>query len=266
MGTRVMPLTLHQPKGMIAIADKPMVHYVIDELIAAGIKEIILVVGPKQQSFKKYLNYLKQDKNWQSMKFRFIKQEKLLGNGAAVLLAKKFIKPAEMFLVAFCDELFVGAPPVLIQMLTLANQLNQTVVLTRKVPKQLVSRYGVLRFGRRRAGKFFSISGIVEKPEPDQAPSNFIIPGRYVLPFTLFDYLQKLYPPPSDQELYLTDALNLYLKDKHRMWGVNFTGLRFDCGSKQGLLAAQLFFTSHHPDIKSQSKRYSPLKNPKKLI
>src|SRR3989344_1283773 len=105
-GTRVMPLTLHQPKGMINIADRPMIHYVIDELITAGLKEIIIVLGEKQDVFKDYIKYLQADKAWQKIKFDFVKQSGPLGNGDAVYLAKRFIKKNEPFVVAFSDDIF----------------------------------------------------------------------------------------------------------------------------------------------------------------
>src|SRR3989344_6937967 len=111
-GTRVMPLTLHQPKGMIALADKPVVHYVIDELVLSGLTESAVVHGPGQEVFKQYINYLGKDHEWNSrVKFNFFCQKKPLGDGDAVLAAKKFVKKDEAFVVAFCDNVYVEKQP-----------------------------------------------------------------------------------------------------------------------------------------------------------
>lgn len=248
-GTRVMPLTLHQPKGMIALADKPMIHYIIDELISVGIKEIILVLGSEQEVFKNYLDYLKRDKIWDKIKFNFARQKYPYGNADAIYLAKKFIKPNENFVVAFCDDLFGGKSPIK-KMIKFFEKYKKPTLLLEKIPKMEINRYGVVKFGKEKKNKFYSIVDIVEKPKIFEAPSNLTVIGRYILPYKIFDYIKKLYPF-KEREIGISDALKLYINDHKNIWGMIFDGKRFDCGSKRGLIEAQLYFSLNHPEIKN---------------
>lgn len=253
-GTRVMPLTLHQPKGMIALADKPMIHYIIDELISVGIKEIILVLGPKQKVFKDYLNYLKRDKIWDKIKFNFARQKYPYGNADAIYSAKKFIKSNEDFVVAFCDDLFGGKSP-LKKMMNFFEKCKMPILLLEQIPKKEVNRYGVVKLdlftqtSKEKKNKFYSITDMVEKPKIFEAPSNLTVIGRYIFPYKIFDYIKKLYPFKG-REIGITDALKLYINDYQKVWGMIFNGKRFDCGSKRGLIEAQAYFSLNHPEIK----------------
>lgn len=248
-GTRVMPLTLHQPKGMIALADKPMVHYIIDELISVGIKEIILVLGQKQRVFKDYLDYLRKDKIWNKIKFNFARQRFPYGNADAIYSAKKFIKPNEDFVVAFCDDLFKGKSP-LKKMIDFFKKYSMPTLLLERVPQKEVNRYGVVKLGKEKIKEFYSLVDIVEKPPISEAPSNLTVIGRYILPYEIFSYIRKLYPYKG-KEIGISDALRLYINDYQKIWGMIFDGKRFDCGSKRGLIEAQIYFSLNHPEIKN---------------
>lgn len=248
-GTRVMPLTLHQPKGMIALADKPMVHYIIDELISNGIREIILVLGQNQEVFKNYLDYLKKDKIWDKIKFNFAKQSNPYGNADAIYSAKKFIKTNEDFVVAFCDDLFAGESP-LKKIIDFFEKYKMPTLLLEEVNKKEVNKYGVVKLGKERKNNFYPIIDIVEKPKIFEAPSNLTVIGRYVLPYKIFDYIGNLYPFRG-REIGISDALRFYINDYQKIWGMIYNGKRFDCGSKRGLIEAQAYFSLNHPEIKN---------------
>lgn len=256
-GTRVMPLTLHQPKGMIAIADKPVVHYVIDELILAGMTEIVIVHGPNQEVFKKYIEHLKKDNEWNNhIKFSFAYQKAPLGDGDAVLAAKKFIKKDEDFVVAFCDNLYAEKQPALCQMLDHFYKEKLPTILCVKMPSKIIHMYGVAKLGRDRIKNFFSITNFVEKPKTEEAPSNFVVLGRYVLPYNILEYLEKLYSPNNKSEIRIADALRLFVNDHKKFWGLNNSkSLWFDCGSKEGLILAQAYFAMNHPYVKKNFKK-----------
>ncbi len=256
-GTRVMPLTLHQPKGMIAIADKPMVHHVIDELVMSGIKEITIVMGPDQIVFKKYLNYIVREHAWNSAKINFAVQNKPLGDGDAIYSAKKFIKKGEPFLVAFCDDIFSRAEKTLPKILDHFSKKQAPVVMLVEVPHNSVNKYGVVRI-EEKTNNIYSVVGIVEKPDISAAPSNLIMPGRYALPYSIFGYLEKLYSFHRSPEVRLANALELYINDFKKIWGLKTQNTRFDCGSKEGLIQAQAHFASIHPY--SQNARRKILK------
>ncbi|OGY62955.1 MAG: hypothetical protein A2745_00330 [Candidatus Harrisonbacteria bacterium RIFCSPHIGHO2_01_FULL_44_13] len=258
LGTRVMPLTLHQPKAMIGIVDRPVVHYVIDEMISAGIKEIILVISPRHSEFKKYISYLlRQDPAWRKIIFRVVTQKTPLGNGDAIFVARRFIKN-EPFLVGFGDDLLADINPPLKQLTSLFHKIKAPILVLESVPKKLVSRYGVVKI--KKAGvhrDIYQITDIIEKPSPEKAPSNLTVVGRYILTPKILEEIKKLYPTAKrGKELYLTDALKTYLRDGGKIYGWHFRGARFDCGSKIGILKAQAYFGTRHPEFKKEFKKY----------
>lgn len=258
-GTRVMPLTLHQPKAMIAIADKPMIHYVIDEMIVAGIKNIILVINPKQLEFKHYVDYLKADPEWRKLrvKINFAEQKTPRGNGDAVYVARDFVQK-EPHIVGFSDDLLTDKKSPMSVLISFFYKTGLPIVVLEPVPKKLVSRYGIVAM---RKTKFhpdlYEITDIIEKPEPKEAPSNLSVIGRYLLTPAILEFIKKLYPVTSlKKEIYLADALKLYLKNGGRLLGWRFRGTRFDCGSKLGLLKAQVHFGLKHQEFKHEFKKY----------
>jgi UTP--glucose-1-phosphate uridylyltransferase len=248
-GTRMMPLTMHQPKGMIALADKPLIHYVLDEMRSAGIEEVVMVLGKNQEVFKQYINHLKQEHAWNGIKFHFAYQAKPLGDGDAVYSARKFIKNGEPFIVAFCDDIFSASTHPLSSMIAEFEKSGRPTILLEKVPMSIVSRFGVVKTAGKK-GIGHSITGLVEKPKIEEAPSNMTIVGRYALPYEIFEYIKKQYPY-KEQEIKLAFAFQLYLKDNPELKGVCPKTIRFDCGSKEGLVRAQAHFALNHPQFKN---------------
>ena len=259
LGTRIMPLTLHQPKAMIGIVDRPMIHYVIDEALAAGIRHIVLVTGPNQPEFKKYITYLKEkDPEWQKLdiQFDFAIQKKPLGNGDAIVAAKKFLKQ-EPFAVSFSDDLLTSTVPSLEVMTKLFQQLKGPIVALEPVPRQHVSRYGVVKSHSidNEMKDICRITDVVEKPKTEEAPSNLTIIGRYILTPEILEILESLYPFRGT-EIGLANALKIYAQQGNALYGWRFRGKRFDAGSKLGILKAQTHFGLTHPDLKKEFKKY----------
>ncbi len=253
LGTRLMPLTLHQPKAMVGIIDRPVIHYVIDEVLTAGIKNIVIVIGPKQKEFKKYIQYLKKcDPEWQKLKihFDFAIQKMPRGNGEAILCAERFIKK-QPFLLCFGDEILAAKESPLKTMLQLFYKTNLPALIVEPVPKKLIPQYGIVKI------KDGEILDIVEKPKIKEAPSNLAIIGRYIITPEILPFIKKLAAQtPLDQEIYLADALRLYLKNSGRILGWRFTGQRFDAGSKLGILKAQAYFGIHHKKLGKEFRKF----------
>ena len=257
LGTRVMPLTLHQPKGMIGIVDKPMVHYVIDEVVNAGIKHIILVHGPNQLEFKKYAEHLEKSDDWKKLgvKFDFVEQKEMRGNGDAVYVAEHLLSN-EPVLVCFSDDLLVDKKPPMKTLVDLYEKTGSPVIVLEPVPKKEVHRYGVVMAKKSKLARdLYEISDVVEKPKAEEAPSNLTIIGRYVVTPELMNYIGKLYPYKG-KEIGLADALKNYSNDGKKLYGWHFKGRRFDAGSKIGILKAQAYFGLHHKDLGPEFKKY----------
>lgn len=256
LGTRVMPLTLHQPKGMIGIVDRPMIHYVIDEIVSAGIKHIIIVHGPRQKEFKIYIRHLEKNPDWKKLKvkFDFALQKELHGNGDAVYSAKKYLGN-EPFLVCFSDDLLVDKVPPMKTLMQFFEKQKAPVIVLEPVDWEFVSRYGVVKAKKARVKDLYEISDVVEKPERKQAPSNLTIIGRYIITPELFSYIEKLYPYRG-KVIGIADALKNYANDGNKLYGWHFKGKRFDAGSKLGILQAQAYFGLHHKDLGPEFKKY----------
>ncbi len=260
MGTRVMPLTLHQAKGMIGIVDRPIVHYVIDEIVAAGIKHIIIVRGPDQTEFEKYVEYLEQSPDWKKLgvKFDFVVQKNLWGNGDAIFIAKRFLKSGP-FLVCFGDDILTDKKPPLKTMVDFFHKIKAPIVALEPVPLKMVSRYGVVEATKDYKNKdIHKISDVVEKPKPEEAPSNLTIIGRYVLDRKVMEYIGNLYKQHKvgKDAILLAEALKNYANDGHPLYGWHFRGKRFDGGSKIGILKAQAYFGIHHKELGPEFKKY----------
>ena len=261
-GSRVMPLTLHQPKAMIGIVDKPMVHYLIDEIIAAGIKHIIIVIAPSQKVFKDYLKHIQQDPEWKKLgvKIDFAIQKIAKGNGHALLPAEKFIKKGEGFLVAFADDIIPFRKSPIKKMIDLYKKESSPVIMLEEVPKKLVHKYGVIKGSPSTSSgsNVYKINDLVEKPRPEKAPSNKIIVGRYVLPHTIYKHIKTLNKKlkKTPKEVYLADALKMYIQQDGDLYGWLYDGPKFDAGSKIGLLKAQAYFGIHHKEFKQDFKKY----------
>jgi len=246
-----MPLTAHQPKAMINIAGKPMIHYMVDEILAAGIKHIIFVIAPDQKVFKDYFNSAKRNNEWkkEKVKFDFAVQKTPKGNGDALLPTKKFLKKGELFLVAFADDVIPAKESPINNLIKISQKHKGPILTLEYVPKKLLHKYGLVKISSKQ-GNVYKIEDIVEKPKLKDAPSNLGAIGRYVLPYSIYRYIQIIANrlKNTDKEVYLTDAIKLWLKNGGKVFGWLFSGAKFDAGSKIGLLEARTYFDARHKE------------------
>ncbi|RJQ28908.1 hypothetical protein C4571_02610 [Candidatus Parcubacteria bacterium] len=243
VGKRMRPLTLHTPKALVPLRGRPLLDYALDEAYRSGMREAILVLGPKQKNhFARYLRAAK--KRYPMLAFHLRFQREPLGDGHAVLQAADRIE-AEPFAVRFCDDVIVSETPVLQSLLSFHYAYHAPVILLERVPKKEVSRYGVVgieRVQRRSAelpsGGFYRLTEIVEKPSPRRAPSNFVIIGGYIFTPEIFQNLKKIadaLPQPGYGELRLAVALQIEFLKKGKVYGWEFIGTRLDCGTIESL-------------------------------
>lgn len=259
LGTRLMPLTVHQPKALVGIADKPMVYYALEEARVLGADEVIFVISPHQLQLKQYLKSLSMNR-----RVHFAVQEEQLGNADAIFKAKPFLRnePASVF---FCDDILVPGIPIMREAINLSRKTASPALILEPVPKFLVSQYGVVKIKKSIKGRFagcsaaYEIQDIIEKPLATEAPSNLGVIGRYVLTPEIFKAIQKLYPANHrklDSEIGITDALRLHLQSGGKVYGLVFDGHRFDCGSKIGLLKAHAYFSVNHKEFGKELRGY----------
>ncbi len=267
-GTRLLPATRIIPKEMYPIIDRPAIQYVIEELISAGIEQIILVTGRGKHLIEDYFDYtpeidfhlekhgkeelLKESKKIAEMvEIISVRQKIPLGLGHAVLQAKNIVGE-EPFIVALPDEIFAEVNPTE-KVLDVWQEYDEPVILSMEVEEEATSRYGIFDIKDWVEDDVFVVKGMVEKPAPEEAPSRQAIIGRYLLPPEIFDYLEKT-PPGKGNEIQLTDAMGMLLKSR-KFYGVVYSGgERFDVGNKIGVTEAILYFALHRGDISPQIK------------
>ena len=258
LGTRFLPATKTIPKEMLPIVDRPIIQYAVDEAIEAGCDTLIFVTGRAKRAVEDYfdrnpeLEAELEAKGKQEaldavrniipphVKVLFVRQPQPLGLGHAVLCAAPMIGPDELFAVLLPDDLIDGYPEgVLKQMLPAALDTGASVVAVEQVARADVSKYGVVD-PTSQEGPLMRLKGIVEKPQPEEAPSTHAVVGRYILHSSVMDTLQDQ-PPGAGGEIQLTDALKQQI-ERPGLCGYQFSGKRFDCGSKRGFLVANIHF------------------------
>ena len=262
LGTRFLPATKAMPKEMLPIIDKPLIQYAVEEAIAAGVTELIFVTGRNKRAIEDHFDRLPEleseleDKNKEDLlacvrnilpphvSCIYIRQGEPLGLGHAVLCAKPAVGD-EPFAVILADDLIDAEVPVVRQLVDAAHQHNGSIVAVQTVAQSDTDKYGIIA-GSEVNGGATRIESIVEKPEPEVAPSCNAVVGRYVFEAEIFDYLEQT-SPGKGGEIQLTDAISLMLKDKP-VFGVPYAGTRYDCGSKLGFFQATVAFGKkyHH--------------------
>lgn len=258
LGTRFLPATKSIPKEMLPIVDRPIIQYAVDEAIQAGCDTLIFVTGRSKRAVEDYFDRapeleaeLEAKGKTEALelvrnivpphvKVLFVRQPQPLGLGHAVLCAAPMIGPDEHFAVLLPDDLIDGYPEgVLKQMLPVAIEHRASVVAVEQVPPADVSKYGIVDASDA-DGPLMKLRGIVEKPAVDQAPSTNAVVGRYILHASVLDALENQ-EPGAGGEIQLTDSLVGQI-DSPGLYGYRFSGKRFDCGSKQGFLVANIHF------------------------
>lgn len=268
-GTRFLPATKSQPKEMLPIVDKPTIQFVVEEAVAAGITDILMIIGKSKRAIEEHfdrnfeleaelqekgkLEELAEIRRISSMAdVHFVWQQDLKGLGDAVYHARHHVN-GEPFLLLLGDTIMQSQRSIARQLVDLYERYNETVVALEAVDPDKVERYGVVGGQQIDAGLHL-INRLVEKPKREEAPSNLVIAARYVFSPKIFDYIEKT-PPGKNDEIQLTDAMQLMLKDM-AMYGLVFEGKRHDIGNKLDFLKTNVLFALEQPDINQEFREF----------
>lgn len=272
-GTRLLPATKAIPKEMVTLIDKPLIQYTVEEVIDAGIERIIFITARTKKSLEdhfdvnielnqilekasKYeeLNNIK--KISEMVDVIYVRQKYMLGLGHAILCVKNLIQN-EPFLVILPDDLILTSETSLIKQLINEYNIHRKPLLSlMKVEQKDIHKYGIITQFDKINDNIYNIKEMVEKPK-DEIKSNLAIMGRYILDKSIFNSLEHVQPGVNN-EIQLTDAINLLLK-KEQVYGYEFQGKRFDCGSKEGLFEASLNFALQNPKLYAILQKYNKM-------
>jgi len=268
-GTRFLPATKVVPKELLPIVDKPTIQYIMEEVAAAGIEEVILITGREKGSIEDHFDTSSELENHLKKKNRkdllrmvqnisemvtlvSVRQKEPLGLGHAILCAKKVVGH-EPFAVLLGDDLIDAKIPCIRQMIDVYQKMGGVLLAIQKVPKTETHLYGIIK-GKRVSDRIYRIEEMVEKPKQGTAPSNLAIIGRYILPPQIFGILERVSPDPKG-EIQLTDGLR-GLSQGIPIFGYEFFGDRYDAGDKLGYLQANISFGLKHPELGPKLKRF----------
>ena len=273
-GTRFLPATKAQPKEMLPLVDKPIIQYAVEEAVAAGVEQVIIVTSSQKRAIEDHfdlsyeLEHLLEEKGDIEMlrqvrhisylaQVAYVRQKEQLGLGHAVLMAKDLIGH-EPFAVILPDDVVIADRPCIGQLIHAYHQTHGSVVAVMEVPPEETKRYGVIASeptddpldnGRLHRG-----SRLVEKPNPADAPSNLAIIGRYVLTPKIFDKLEQT-QKGAGGEIQLTDAIEA-LMEEQAVYGYEFEGTRYDCGTTRGWLKASVELSLQRPELAPEFRTY----------
>ena len=265
MGTRFLPATKSVPKEIMTLVDRPLIQYAIDEARAAGIEDFIFVTARGKTALENYFDHaphleealLKDGKtallealrktDMESGAVAYIRQYRALGLGHAVWCARRFVGD-EPFAVILPDDVISAEKPCLQQMVEAYEETGGAMMAAMKVAPDEISSYGVLGVDHQE-GRLLHVNGMVEKPPRDQAPSDRAIIGRYILPPTIFESLNSG-QKGANGEIQLTDAIAQEITAGRKVFGYEFDGRRFDCGSKIGFLRATVAFALERDEFR----------------
>ncbi|PJC54091.1 MAG: UTP--glucose-1-phosphate uridylyltransferase [Candidatus Levybacteria bacterium CG_4_9_14_0_2_um_filter_35_21] len=272
-GTRFLPQTKAMPKEMLPIVDKPVIQYVVEEAVASGIKDVIIVTGSAKRAIEDHFDSTNADllKNLEAggktnlieeinkvadmANFIYIRQKGPYGNGTPVLSAEPAVED-EAFAVLWGDEFILSEPPRLAQMIKVHEKYGGIVISGVRIgKKEELSRYGIADITPVE-GNVYKINAIVEKPDPEKAPSNLATHGGYILPPEIFGALKKLNPGKGG-EIWLTDAINLLKEQGVPVYAVEIeNGRYYDTGNKLEYLKTMVELGLKHPDINGNFRNF----------
>jgi UTP--glucose-1-phosphate uridylyltransferase len=269
LGTRFLPATKAQPKEMLPLVDKPSIQYVVEEAVASGLEEIILVTGRNKRAIEDHfdaafeLEYYLQDRGKldelaqiktisEMASVCYVRQKEPLGLGHAILCAKPLVGD-EPFGVLLGDDIIVARVPCMRQLLDVFERYGGPVLAVLRVPREEIGRYGVI-VARPLGSNIYEVQDLVEKPDPREAPSDLAIVGRYVLTPDLFPILADT-APDSLGEIQLTNSLRT-LRGRRPIYAVEFEGKRHDTGEKLGFLKATVELALARPDLADNFRAY----------
>ncbi|MDO8658474.1 MAG: UTP--glucose-1-phosphate uridylyltransferase [Candidatus Levybacteria bacterium] len=272
-GTRFLPQTKAMPKEMLPIVDKPVIQYVVEEAVASGIEDIIIVTGALKRAIEDHFDVLNQDliKNLQEggkeklmeetrkisemANFIYIRQKGMYGNGTPVLSAEHVIDN-EMFAVMWGDEFIYSNPPRLSQMIKVYEQYGGAVISAVRIQKKEdLKRYGIAKVTPV-AGNVFKIEEIIEKPDPENAPSDLATHGAYILPPQIFDILRHQ-KPGKGGEIFLPDAIDSLIKTGYPVYACEIeNGKYYDTGNKLEYMKTVVEMALRHPDVNGEFRAF----------
>ena len=270
LGTRFLPATKASPKEMLPVVDKPLIQYAVEEAVAAGITELVFITGRSKRAIEDHFDKafeveselttrgkhamlaMVRDVVPKNVKCIYVRQQEALGLGHAVLCAQPVVGD-QPFAVILADDLIDAKPPVMKQMVDVYRRERCSLLGVQQVSRAETRQYGIVKPGRRE-GILYPVTAIVEKPQPSKAPSRLGVVGRYILSPRIFHHLQRV-KPGAGGEIQLTDGIAALLGDE-RVLAHQFTGVRYDCGSKLGYLEANVELGMRHPEIGAAFKRY----------
>lgn len=264
LGTRFLPATKAMPKEMLPIVDKPTIQYIVEEAIASGIEDIIIVTGKGKRSIEDHFDHayeledtlLKKGKTdmldsvlqTSNVEIHYIRQKQPLGLGHAIWSARKFIGD-EPFAVLLGDDIVENDEPGLLQLMKQHEQVGKSVIGVKQVSDEDTQRYGIID-PVSVDGKLIEVNKFVEKPAAGTAPSNYAIMGRYVLTPEIFDFLGE-HQLGAGGEIQLTDAIQK-LNESESVYAYEFDGRRFDVGEKFGFIETTIEFALKRPELREQ--------------
>jgi len=261
LGTRFLPMTKVIPKAMLPILNKPVIQYLVEEAIASGIHEIIIVTGIGKRTIEEHFDPSyelehelklrgKEDlleevqKLEKAARFVYVPQNEAKGDGHALLCAKELLDE-EPFAVLFGDDIIDGPVPALAQLLKVYEDTGTPVLCTERVPKERIGSYGVLGIASQE-GRRIQVASLVEKPKPEEAPSDYGIIGKYIC---TPDVLHALEHAEAKEELRLIDGFRTLLSEGQTLYALEVEGTRYDTGTPLGLLEANIAFAKKYPEI-----------------
>lgn len=271
-GTRFLPATKVQSKEMLPLVDKPIVEFLVEEAVEAGITDILFVTHPTRSNVDKHFSHDKNFENFlrkngkndllkkikhlhKQANFTYIHQNEPLGNGDAFLRGKEFVGN-EPFAAFYADDVIISKKePALKQLINIYNKYRAPVMGLIEINKKETDNYGVID-GRKISERTYIVNSVVEKPTPKQAPSNLASIGRFILTPDIFKYIEQM--KPKNGEVYLSESLGVAAKEG-TIYGHKIDGIWYDCGNKFGFWKANLELGLVHEEIGEQAKEY--LKN-----
>jgi UTP--glucose-1-phosphate uridylyltransferase len=273
-GTRFLPATKAQPKEMLPLVDKPIIQYAVEEAVAAGIEQVIIVTSSQKRAIEDHfdlsyeLEHLLEEKGDIEMlrqvraisdlaQVAYVRQKEQLGLGHAVLMAKDLIGH-EPFAVILPDDVVIAERPCIGQLIHAYHQTHGSIVAVMEVDPSETSRYGIIAAEPSDDpldhGRLHQVNALVEKPPPGEAPSDLAVIGRYVLTPKIFDKLEQT-QGGAGGEIQLTDAIGA-LMDEQQVFGYEFEGTRYDAGTTMGWLKASVEIALTRPDVGSEFRAY----------
>jgi UTP--glucose-1-phosphate uridylyltransferase len=270
LGTRFLPATKAIPKEMLNIVDKPALQYIVEEVVASGIEEILIITTRNKETIQNHFdksfeleiklaesgktNMLREVARISDMAdIHYVRQKEPKGLGHAIGCAKTFVGNEPFAVLLGDDIVYNEGEPCLRQLLNVYEAYGDSVLGVQTVPHSETSKYGIIA-GEKMEDRIYRVTDMVEKPNVNEAPSDMAILGRYILDSEIFEIIERT-PRGKGGEIQLTDAMKMLLQS-HRMLAYDFVGRRYDTGNKQGYLEATVEYALRHPEIKSGFMEY----------